>query len=543
MALISEINRINDYVCRAFSLGANKSVIDCGLYDDKLNKISNEIIEVRSNQHELLLGDNHTNYLKTVPAGNVSQYLNRPLMLFNGGQPSIYGKTYLTEPDDPSRNYVLSNQNGSGLYLNLLDINGRVIKSTLISNSIYGYFVDSNDTSIYIVCLDSGAYAQTFVYEYDKNNLTQLRYVNLSSNYYYNPQFFHVDDNLIHFIKPLDSIPYYIDKRDPSLKITKYNKSDTTKDLVTGTYQTLYMANFTPPMQNGYMYKIYNSNTNLDSPIKLEALKVDPDTLTYETVANEDIRLSIGENIDEKFTKMYINTYNNVIDHRFSAFKISDTKFIIFYTIRITSGSTLTSELKTSYRVFEVDPSDPKIVTFESAGELNFHYLERVIQFNNDFALIREDTLVHIFKYNDETKTLELSWTLETPNIVSFAYNNNNLYWLDRTTNELHLESDSNTYKGIGTFENNEQFINDGDAFVTNKFIFKIVDSNGTRVSKRVKLVASDNLKFAGSMPDGSGDTSEKIIVTSASADSEVEIHGYNDGIHRIAYYIMEDLA
>ena len=525
MAVISDINRYEGPTSRMVGFSSDKVILDNRVLDGDRIQINVKTIDLPGHRQELLAGEYAGFNYKMSPRLYTNSYPVKTELHDVTSDNPVFGRSYWSDPIDENENYVSTNQyvydSGKALnYLYKLDKDGNITGSVTNTN-LCRFFVDADENYLYTLEYNPTNY----YFELYKINRKTLKYVGNpaqgTAQYRMDGQILSRDNNRLIYIHNNIGAPKVYDKSEltdsPKLKDMSKKRTET-KDLTKGGYSEHGVTNYTPAMKNGWHFKPVVHSTYKDQAFSFEALLIDMDDLTYDTKAKDEITVNWAEGIDEKFKNLTYRDTSTVYYNHFKCFKVSDNIFVIICLIDYRTRTSLGSELKSYYYVCQTDDSNPETIKVLNAKDFDYNYLDGMVRYDRDkFVLVQEDVAAHVYKFNKETNTLDLSWEIKTPNIVSCCYHNGVFWWLNGSTSELNYEVEANTLTIKDKFLKTEVPTTKDGETVNNTYVLSIYNSEKQRVVKEVELT----LYGPGVFDD---DTKVKRLSTSAEDDISVTV-------------------
>ena len=128
-----------------------------------------------------------------------------------------------------------------------------------------------------------------------------------------------------------------------------------------------------------------------------------------------------------------------------------------------------------------------------------------------------------MYKYNDLTKTLELIWNVNTPNLSWATWYNGLYWWINGSTNVLSYEVQENYYSIKDSLDKTSFNLESISKPQSTTYKVEVFNANGERVSANVKVDLTGVIQFT----DG---TKSKTITTSADGPVSETIQVVNPG-------------
>ena len=277
---------------------------------------------------------------------------------------------------------------------------------------------------------------------------------------------------------------------------------------------------------NGWHYEVAwkEGITSESKTIQFTACKLDTDTNTMEHMSATDIRVTVGPKCANGAKLAYSDgasapskdgqgNYDVLLN-----FKVNETDFIVLHCVTCTEtyantiASVLRPNYKTRYYYVHVDPSDPANLTIENEQQLPYGYDGIPILINNDkFGLVRPKSGIDVYRVNKDTKTLDKYWEISTPDLQQAVWYNGCIWWVNKSTNELHYEIEDSTKTIVAKLDKSVYQLSNESDHQDATYSIEVVDGTNKRLASRVELVCGGPAEF----PDG---TKTKTITTSASA-------------------------
>lgn len=535
MAILSKFNRYEGPTVRMIGFSGDKYILDNRVLDRDRISINKNVIDIPGNKEELTAGSFFCNNFKTTVQGYTHQYFTKPLLMDISSWNSAFGLPSWSDPVDEDENYIISYYNGgkAANVLTKVDRNGNILLQSQLS-SAYTSIIDANEK--YIITLSIHTDYTNYIIAYDRKTLEQVYYISTGVTYVLESQVLYRDNINLCVFDPFSGTPKYHDKTNESSRVfVVMNKTrDDQKALQTYSYSNHALTNFTVPMKNGWSFKPITLSSEVSKPFQFEAIKIDGSMLTYDTCAKDEIQVTYAESIDEKLKNLtYLdsnyNYYNAFICH-----KVTDTIFIMFQMIDFHSKTSLGTTVKPRYYVCRTDETDPKRIEIVTAKEFDFVYLERPMVYDkNKFMFIQEDVASHMYKFNEQTNDLTLTWNISTPNIVSACCYNGIYWWVNKSTSALNYEIETNTLEIKDSYEFDEVTLENPETPGSNTYKISIYNSDKQRVVKNVKLECQGPITF-------DNDSKEKVVSTSADNDLSLALKVINAGESFIKVTIVE---
>ena len=538
MPIISSYQRYAGDCVRLGGFGQDNLLLDNRALNSDFVEIHPNNIDIPAIKNELSAGSPgfYNQYLLKdlyFSAGNESTNISVGLarcMLPDVSKENSAGNVSIVDPFNPSISYIITKNNYSYYIYEVNTKDGsRTGREVYASSCGESAIVDI--TEKYVILLSSYYNTNAYFCRLDKSKFT-ISNLQFTSTMY--PQLLAKRDNYYFFCD--NTSIKYVDILQTSMSWTELSKvsdmSSETLDDVSGAGVGSY---FTPKMGNGWQYKIADYwATTANKKLSLIGVNIDTANMQYDFTqfygTTKQITIEYMDSCDpnvidmaklyEQFSSYYYRS------GRFDAFKIDDTKFGVLFTINISKevsyGTLRNSGKKSAYMIFETT-GDPLNLKMINAQFLDYPYCARPLFEDNKLILNIESTAAHMYKYNDLTKTLELIWSVNTPNLSWATWYNGLYWWINGSTNVLSYEVQENYYSIKDSLDKTSFNLESVSKPQSTTYKVEVFNANGERVSANVRVDLTGVIQFT----DG---TKSKTITTSADGPVSETIQVVNPG-------------
>lgn len=213
--------------------------------------------------------------------------------------------------------------------------------------------------------------------------------------------------------------------------------------------------------------------------------------------------------------------------------KLTETKFAMINTLKTANKSVVGLNWPTFYVIFETT-DDPTVLKAVNGVTMHYSYVNAPMRYDaRKLMFVYSGVASHGYTFNDQTNRFELTWEIDTPNIVAACHYNGIYWWVNKTTSELNYEIEGNVLRVEARFEQSEVQLESALQPVDTRYYISVYDADDDRVAVKVKLTCKGVITFT----DGS---TTKDIVTNTGADYAVGVKVTNAGESFIVHTLLQ---